>query len=56
MTNYAGKSSTLNAVATTADRVIDGYMSAIEASQGFYSPLPVLCVVNSLHEFELKTI
>jgi hypothetical protein len=33
MTDYAGKSSTLKAVATTAHCAIDGYMSAIEASQ-----------------------
>ena len=38
MTDYAGKSSTLNAVATTAHCAIDGYMSAIEASQSLYSP------------------
>jgi len=37
MTDYAGKSSTLNAVATTAHCAIDGYMSAIEASQCLYS-------------------
>ena len=38
MTDYAGKSSTLNAVATTAHCAIDGYMSAIETSQSLYFP------------------
>jgi hypothetical protein len=38
MTDYAGKSSTLNAVATTAHCAIDGYMPAIEASQSLLSP------------------
>jgi hypothetical protein len=38
MTDYAGKSSTLNAVATTAHCAIDGYMSAIQASQSLYVP------------------
>ncbi len=42
MAYYAGKSNTLNAVATTAQCAIDGYMSAIEASQFICLPFNLL--------------
>ena len=51
MTDYAGKSSTLNAVATTAHCAIDGCISAIEASHVSIHKY-CLPLVNRVREIE----